>query len=76
MQLQHNTHSYAQDRRENVTPLNTKAISLVFIVFRTSEVTIRDLNSVVSDVRGPRALPPLSEWKKHFCISHVRQTSF
>jgi hypothetical protein len=50
-----------------VTPLNTKAMSLVFIVLSTSEVTSRDLNSAVSDVRGPLALPPLSEWMKHSC---------
>lgn len=28
-------------------------------------MTIREVNSAVSYVRGPRALPPLSEWKKH-----------
>jgi len=46
-------------------PLNAKAMSFVFIVLSTSEVTIREVNSAMSDVEGPRALPPLSEWKKH-----------
>jgi RNase P/RNase MRP subunit POP5 len=54
-----------------VTPLNTKAMSLVFIVLSTSEVTIREVNSAVSDVRGPRALPHLSEWKK-FSNGHFK----
>ena len=48
-----------------MTPLNTKAMSLVFIILSTSEVKIREVNSAVSDVRGPRALPPLSECEKH-----------
>jgi hypothetical protein len=67
MQVQQNTHSYAQNRTEEVTHLNTKAMSLVIIILSTSEVTIREVNSAVSDVRGPRALPPLSECKKHPC---------
>ena len=50
-----------------MTPLNTKATSLVFLVLSTSEVTSCDLNGVVSDVRGPLALPPFSEWMEHFC---------
>lgn len=48
-----------------MTPLNTKAASLVFIVISTSKVTSSDLNSAVSDVRGPPAIPPFSECKKH-----------
>ena len=57
-----------------MTPLNTKAMSLVLIILSTSEVTTGEVNSAVSDVRGPRALPPLSEWKKHPCGNFKCQT--
>jgi hypothetical protein len=52
---------------EDETPLNTEGMSLVFVILSTLEVTIREVNSAVSDARGPRALQPLSEWKKHSC---------
>jgi hypothetical protein len=74
-----NAHSYAQNMREEVTPLNAKVMSGIFIILSTSEVTIRQVNSAVSDVRGPRALSPLSLSPNGRSTltdtSNVRQTS-
>jgi hypothetical protein len=80
MQLKHNTHSSVKGKKKKktkkneVTPLNTGRIFLVFVVFSAAGVTNRDLNAMGSDIRGAIALQSLDRWSILVDGTNVKRT--